>query len=234
MKLIKHSICLAVTVLSLSSCTLFGLDLLESETFEGKKADNEINMSVWDFIQSRPDIFSVLIDGIKYAEIENLYHEAGNTHILLTNSALSDNDNSFWNRNKITIPGKSEPVKGTVWEQYDKTVVKELLTYHILKGEWSYHNISSVANWVNTYGDGKFTYVKNGETLQGDTAVMDIKAGHDRNLPLQLNNYEWNFRGLLAASSGSCRSTNLKATNGYIHVSDWYQPRPERNFMGME
>lgn len=88
--------------------------------------------------------------------------------------------------------------------------------------------------WIGTYGEGSFSYSKDGQTLQGDTAVMCVKAGHDRNLPLQLNNFEWNFRGLLAASSGSCRTTNIHARDGYIHVSDWWQPRPSRYFLGQE
>ncbi len=34
-------------------------------------------MTIWEFIQSRPDIFSSLIEGIQYAGIEDLYKEAG-------------------------------------------------------------------------------------------------------------------------------------------------------------
>ena len=172
MKIFRYFISLALFCISLSSCTLFDLDFQSNEEYEAKKADNKVNMTIWEFIQSRPDIFSSLIEGIQYAGIEDLYKEAGNTHILLTNSALSSGDNCFWKKNPVM--------------------------------------------------------------LQGDTAVMCVKAGHDRNLPLQLNNFEWNFRGLLAASSGSCRTTNIHARDGYIHVSDWWQPRPSRYFLGQE
>lgn len=228
MRTIKYLICFALLAISVSSCSLFGLDFQENESYNAKKGNNEINMDTWTFIQSRPDIFSTLIDGIKYAGIEELYKEVGNTHILLTNSALSNGENSFWQRNKITINGQS--VSATAWEQYDKVVVKELLAYHILKGEWSYFNLSSNTNWVNTYGNGKFSYTEDGITLEGDTAVIDILAAHDRSLPLQINNYDWNFRGVLAVTNGTCRTTNIKALNGYIHVSDWYQPRPSKAY----
>lgn len=234
MKIFKYFIGLSLLCFSFSSCTLFGLDFQNDEDYESKKADNKINMTVWEFIQSRPDIFSTLIEGIEYAGIEDLYKEYGNTHILLTNDALSSGSNCFWRKNPVILLGTTKAVTATAWDQYDKKVVKELLTYHIIKGEWSYFNLDSSDRWVETYGEGKFSYDKDGQTQKGDTAVMCIKVGYDRNLPLQLNNFEWNIRGLLAASSGSCRTTNIHARDGYIHVSDWWQPRPTRYFMGEE
>ena len=228
MRIIKKILCFALLSVAISSCTLFGLDFQSNEEYEAKSGTNKINQTVWDFIQSRPDIFSTLIDGITYAGIESLYKESGNTHILLTNSALSSGDNCYWSLNKVLPEGRTDSIKATAWEQYDKAEVKELLTYHILKKEWSYDNLSSTVNWVETYGTGKFKYTKDGQTLDGDTAVMDIRLGQDRNLPLQLNNFSWNIRKLLEASAGSCRTTNIKALDGYIHVSDWYQPRPTR------
>lgn len=95
MKIFRYFISLALFCISLSSCTLFDLDFQSNEEYEAKKADNKVNMTIWEFIQSRPDIFSSLIEGIQYAGIEDLYKEAGNTHILLTNSALSSGDNCF-------------------------------------------------------------------------------------------------------------------------------------------
>ena len=234
MKVFRYFIGLALFCFSLSSCTLLGLDFQSNEEYEAKEADNKVNMTIWEFIQDRPDIFSTLIEGIQYAGIEDLYKEPGNTHILLTNSALSSGDNCFWQKNPVILPGTAEAIAATAWEQYDKKIVRELLTYHIVRGEWSYFNIDSSDRWIETYGDGQFSYNRDGQTLKGDTAVMCIKAGHDRNLPLQLNNFEWNYRGLLAASSGSCRTTNIHARDGYIHVSDWWQPRPSRYFMNQE
>ena len=89
MKVFRYFIGLALFCFSLSSCTLFGLDFQSNEEYEAKEADNKVNMTIWEFIQDRPDIFSTLIEGIQYAGIEDLYKEPGNTHILLTNSALS-------------------------------------------------------------------------------------------------------------------------------------------------
>ena len=105
MKIFRYFISLALFCISLSSCTLFDLDFQSNEEYEAKKADNKVNMTIWEFIQSRPDIFSSLIEGIQYAGIEDLYKEAGNTHILLTNSALSSGDNCFWKKNPVMLPG---------------------------------------------------------------------------------------------------------------------------------
>ena len=108
MKIFRYFISLALFCISLSSCTLFDLDFQSNEEYEAKKADNKVNMTIWEFIQSRPDIFSSLIEGIQYAGIEDLYKEAGNTHILLTNSALSSGDNCFWKKNPVMLPGTTE------------------------------------------------------------------------------------------------------------------------------
>lgn len=216
------------------ACSIGDMDFQTNEKYEAQEINNAIPMTVWEFIQSRPDIFSTLMEGITYAGIEDLYKEPGNTHILLTNTALSSGDLSYWTLNQVLLPGREEPMKASAWEQYSKEEVKELLTYHILKGEWSYYNLSSDVNWVETYGEGSHTYTKNGETLRGDTAIMDIHCGFDRTLPLQLNNYSWNVRGELAASAASTRTTNIHARDGYIHVCDYYQPRPTRHFLGQD
>ena len=71
MKIFRYFISLALFCISLSSCTLFDLDFQSNEEYEAKKADNKVNMTIWEFIQSRPDIFSSLIEGIQYAGIED-------------------------------------------------------------------------------------------------------------------------------------------------------------------
>lgn len=234
MRYIKNILCSALLLSVTGACSIGELDFQKNEKYEAQEVNNSINMTVWEFIQSRSDIFSTLIEGITYAGIEDLYKEPGNTHILLTNTALSSGEYAYWAQNKVLLPGRPDPLEASAWEQYSKEEVKELLSYHILKGEWSYHNLSSEVNWVETYGEGSHTYTKNGETLRGDTAIMDIHCGFDRNLPMQLNNYSWNFRGELAASAASTRTTNIHAKNGYIHVSDYYQPRPTRHFLGQD
>lgn len=233
MKKISKIILGVFLIIGMTSCELFGLDFSENADFVPKESDNRVNMNALEFIKSRPDIFSSMLDAIEYAGIENLYLESGNTYILLTNNALSNwesNSNCYWSREKVEVNGKL--VRAGSWEQYDKNKVAEMLKYHILKGEYSYHNLGSTALWIESYGQGSFNYDKDGQTLKGDTAVMYLMLGYDRNLPLQLNNYDWNYRGLLKADAAGCRTTNLHINNGYAHVTDYYLERPTRKFMG--
>lgn len=221
-------------IVGMTSCELFGLDYAKNADFEPKESNNRVNMNVLDFIKSRPDIFSSLMEAIEYAGVEEMYLEPGNTYILLTNNALTEwesNGDCYWSREKVKN-SNNELVRAGSWSQYDKKKIAELLKYHVVKGEYSYHNLTSSVVWGETYGDGSFEYSKDGQTLQGDTAVLSMVLGYDRNLPLQLNNYSWNYRKVLAAGSGSCRTTNLHLNNGYVHVTDYYLERPTRKFMG--
>lgn len=226
----------AFLAVGMTSCEIFGLDYSTSEDYEPKSPSNttgHINMTCWEFIQSRPDIFSDMMDAIEYAGIQDLYSERGNTYILLTNAALTtDATQSYWKRELITDGSSKRAAKS--WDEYDRNKISEMLRYHIVKGEYSYHNLSDVPVWGKTYGNGTFEYVRNGETLQGDTAVVSLELGHDSNIPMQLNNGTWHYRGKLSGSTASCRSTNIRALNGYIHVSDYYLERPTKKVLGLE
>ena len=54
----------------------------------------------------------------------------------------------------------------------DKKVVKELLTYHIIRGEWSYFNTRFFGplDW-GLMEKVAFPLTKDGQTLQGDTVI---------------------------------------------------------------
>lgn len=220
-------------LIGLSSCELFGLEFSQGADYDAKDSDNNVNMSAWEFMQAHEELFSSMMDAIEYAGLQSLYLEPGNTYILLTNSALTGSGStSYWSRELVELNG--EKVRPAVWEQYPKEQIVQMLSYHVIKGEYSFYNLSSVAKWCETYGKGTFEYVKNGETLQGDTAVLSMVVAQDRTLPLQLNNYSWNYRGELSNSQSSCRTSNVKLTNGYAHVTDYYLERPSRRFMGQE
>lgn len=233
MKKIKYFAAFLILSSSIfTSCNIAGLDFQKDEKYDAQNVTNKIDMTVWEFINSRPDIFSTLIEGIKYAGIEDLYKEPNNTYILLTNTALSDweaNSYCYWNRVKVTSTTSG---RAAAWEQYSQTQVAELLRYHILKGEYSYFNLTSTPLWVKTKGNGTFEYTKDGQTLEGDTAVMALKVAMDRSLPLHLNNYAWNYRGVLDDTKSAVRTSNIHAKDGYIQVTDYYLERPTRTFMG--
>lgn len=237
MKYLKYILILPC-LFTMAAC---GLDYQKDHDYKARPSDNHIHMNAWDFINSRPDIFSTLIEGIEYAEIDkSVFTEPGNTYLLLTNNALSDwesNGNCYWSRNKVQTVYEGQPmeIRAVTWNQYPKEQVRELILYHIIKGEWSYDNISTDTKWYETKGNGKFTYTnREGVTLEGDTAVISMVIRMVREAPIQLNNWEWNYRGVLSETTGSLRSSNLKATNGYIHVTDYYLERPTRAFLELE
>lgn len=240
MKYLKYLLVLPFLA-SLTSCELFGLDFQEDYDYQSRVKPNTVNMNVWEYINSRKDIFSTLIDGIEYAEIDHsVFTEKGNTYILLTDNALSDweaNGNCYWSRYKVTSEFEGNPVsiRAISWKQYPKEQVRELILYHILKGEWSYHNISTDVKWYETKGDGKFSYTdRSGQVQQGDTAVMSLVIRMVREAPIQANNWEWNYRKVLGETTGSFASTNIKATNGYIHVTNFFLDRPTSAFLEFE
>ena len=240
MKYIKYLFVL-VFLMSLASCNLLGLDYQENHDYQSRIRPNTINMNVWEYINSRKDIFSTLLDGIEYAEIDkSVFAENENTYLLLTNTALSDweaNGNCYWSRYKVNVEyeGVTSLIRATTWKQYTKKQVRELILYHILKGEWSYHNISTDTKWYETKGEGKFTYIdKSGQTLSGDTATVSLVIRMVREAPIQANNWVWNYRGVLGETSASFTSTNIKATNGYVHVTNYFLDRPTRSFLELE
>ena len=236
-KQIKIALLAVLGSLCFGSCSLFGLDYAEDADYNAQQVTNKIDQTVWEYINDNSDVFGGMIDAIRYAGVEDLYKQTGNTYILLRNDALINTGSSqaYWNRNLVPkSSGSTVMIKAGSWEQYPKEEIAQLLKYHILQGEWSFFNLSDAVNWVSTFGDGKFTYVKEGQTMQADTAVVDIRIGMDRGNPLQFNNYAWNYRGLLAVTAASTYSTNIQAKDGYIHTTNYYLPRPTRANLGYE
>ena len=72
MKKISKIILGVFLIIGMTSCELFGLDFSENADFVPKESDNRVNMNALEFIKSRPDIFSSMLDAIEYAGIENL------------------------------------------------------------------------------------------------------------------------------------------------------------------
>ena len=48
-------------LVSLASCELAGLELQRDATFVPKATDNNVPMTAWEFIQSRPDLEAYLV-----------------------------------------------------------------------------------------------------------------------------------------------------------------------------
>lgn len=234
------------TLCTSTGCTLFGLDLQEDYKYEHSQYNAEIGMDAWEFIHSRPDIFSGLMEAIEYVKdvepgIEDLYRSQGNTYLLPTNTALTDIQSSL----VTTVPSSNPPsilrygsyfminkvyrdgqwILPSGWEQYPKQQIAEMLKYHIVKEKAGYGYTASTPAWYDTYASG-------------DTAKINIYLYDGREAYLYINNYAGN-PGVTVAGSATVvpllmvipRTHNLIATNGIIHVVDqWFLP-PRRNVL---
>src|ERR1044072_7254942 len=99
--------------------------------------DTKINMSVMDFMQSRPDMFSGMLAAIEYVDkdpsykdVKEMYSSTGNTFLLLLNTALPnlEDTNSYWVLNPVLGPDPNDPPKqflqrGSDWSQYNRDTI---------------------------------------------------------------------------------------------------------------
>lgn len=192
--------------------------------YEQSFYDNKLNMTAMEFMQSRPELFSSMLEAIEYVDsdpaykdIKPLYSAEGYTYLLLHNTALSnlEDANSFFCKNTFPNPDPAQPpIKGSSWTQYDKKVVADLLRYHILKGRQDYTNLNSTPRWVDTY-------------LTSETnprAKVYIYMQATREGYIFFNNYL--VFPDAAYKEVRPRTPDLQATNGPIQVMNRYLVQP--------
>jgi hypothetical protein len=194
--------------------------------------DNKVNMSVYDFMKSKPDMFSGMLEAIDYVDkdpnfkdVKEMYTSTGNTFLLLHNNALInlEDANSFFVVNKILVTDPSSPdynklLNGTDWTQYDKQKIADLLRYHVMKGRQEYANLNSTPKWVNTFAI----------SATNDSAKIHIYLQGTRDGFLFINNYAGAPSTFVEIKP---RTPNLLATNGVIHVMNRYATQPTRQII---
>lgn len=205
-----------------TSCELFGLDFQESYDFDYDKglADNRVNMTTYDFISSRSDIFSLLKEAIDYVEMQNDFKQSNVTYILPTNKAISseeETDKSYFQTHQISYIDESTgeevfyaPISMTA---YPKEQIKEFLLYHIVKGQYTFTNMPAEPTWYPT-------------CAVADTAYVNLYILKDRNPNIVFNNFDGHYKGTIKP-----RTANLYSTvdGSYIHVLDSWLDRPKRD-----
>src|SRR4051812_37259766 len=158
---------LFLAVLSLSSLFLFtGCNKLQdSYDYESSYYNTDLKMSVWDFMQSRKDMFSGMLAAIDYVnqdpaykDVKEMYSTTGNTFLLLHNTALTNLEdvNSYWVLNPVLGPDPNNPSqqilqRGSDWKQYSRDTIANMLRYHVLKGTHTYSTLNSTPKWVETF-----------------------------------------------------------------------------------
>lgn len=201
-------------VIATTGCELAGLELQQPYEYDYNAGmySNETHKTAWEFIQSRPDLFSIMQEGIEYAGLQDTFNMSGCTYILLTNTAFEEGTKGYFV--KHTYPDPNDATKiitPNTLVLYSVQQVRELLLYHIVKGAWTWSNLPSFSTWYDTYANA-------------DTAKLNMYLSKERNPNIVFNNFEGHY-----VTSQKARTTNLKTSNGsYMHVLEAWMERPTR------
>lgn len=192
---------LVITLFLLVGCD--DLPLQKSFDYDGEAIDPYVNMTAMEWLESKGDQFSEMIEAIRYAEMTSYYTQTDTkyTFLVIQNTALK-----AWANNN----------GGLVISDLDKTKVQNLLKYHIIKGQYSaYHKETPIEP----------VFVKN--LISGEDGLMTIRCVKS-SFPIYgevvtSGNIMINATRSNAVSPqrGSVTS-NIFPTNGVIHVFSDY------------
>ena len=199
--------------------------------------DTDLKMSVWDFMQSRKDMFSGMLAAIdyvdkdpNYADVKKMYSSTGNTFLLLHNNALInlEDANSYWSLNMVMGPDPNNPsqtisMKGSDWSQYPRDTIANLLRYHVMKGKQTYETLNSTPRWVETMAMSE----------TNDSAKIFVYLENVREANLRLNNYvgvPTKYKGInVSWANLAPRTPDLHATqDNIVHVMNRWLLQPTR------
>ena len=222
----KKALALMVIPFFIASCELLGLDYQDSYDYDYSAGmpSNKIDMSAFEFIKSRTDIFSLLEEAILYAGVENEFKQSGVTYLLPTNTAFNSEtstDLSYFQTHQLTYIDEETgelvsyaPISMTA---YPKEQVKEFLLYHIVKGKYTFTNLPAEPTWFET-------------VATADTAKINMYLLKDRNPNIVFNNFDGHYK-----SSIKPRTSNLYNADGsYMHVMDSFLDSPTKEQLNMK
>ena len=114
------------------------LKLQKNEDYDGAPIDPYKDVTCWEFMNSRPDLFSKMIQGIEICQMEEYYQTTSKdrTYLLLADKAIANDVN------KATTPANIESLKN-------------ILLFHIIKGSYhGYSNLAYTPTFVETFYEG--------------------------------------------------------------------------------
>lgn len=222
----KKALALMVIPFFIASCELLGLDYQDSYDYDYSAGmpSNKIDMSAFEFIKSRTDIFSLLEEAILYAGVENEFKQSGVTYLLPTNTAFNSEtstDLSYFQTHQLTYIDEETgelvsyaPISMTA---YPKEQVKEFLLYHIVKGKYTFTNLPAEPTWFET-------------VATADTAKINMYLLKDRNPNIVFNNFDGHYKSSIKPST----SNLYNADGSYMHVMDSWLDRPTKEQLNMK
>lgn len=193
-KIINKSILLLVVLSTMAtSC----LELQRDYNYQSSVLDPHVNMTAWEYLETRTDLFSILLEALEYTGMKDYYTQtdALYTYLALTNTALT----SYM---QDRFPG------ATSITECDLASVQKLLKYHIVDGEYSsYKHLKVEPMYVLTL-------------LKGEEGLMTMLT---RKNPWQADAGKIVVNDTGSNGSSYMRlavTSNIIPTNGVIHVFD--------------
>lgn len=177
-------------VMLLSGC----LGIQEDYKYTPSNSSNVVNMSVWDFMKSRPDAFSQLTDAVRSSKMDSTLYSSSTkkyTYLLLNNTAMS------------SLTAILGPVNSTT-----KSKWINVLSYHIVDGY--YHGLGTL--------NFDPTYVVTLWRSQDAIMTLQLESRNSFNYSrLVVNGLDpaWT---LLTSTYKYAVTSNLMCTNGVCHV----------------
>lgn len=201
---------LAMIILLFMGCD--DLPLQKNFDYDGEAIDLYVYMTAMEWLESKGEQFSEMIEAIEYAEMTSYYTQTDvkYTFLVIQNTALK-----AWANNN----------GGLTISDVDKIKVQNLLKYHIIKGQYSAYNKETpiepvfVKNLLSGE-DGLMTIrcVKSSYPIYGET----VTSGN-----IMINTTRSNG---VSPQRGSVTS-NIFPTNGVIHVfSDYAYYKRDNNY----
>lgn len=235
-KIYTPFIAVLLSVLILTGCSIAGLDLQKDFKYDASIRNSKINMNALEFMKSRKDLFSSMIEAVNYAGLADEYTKPGRTFLLLTNRALSDETyapvapsvmGSYFACNQIPNPNYSatDPSKGPrmltpdTWSVYPVEQVKQFLLYHMTKEAISFSNAKAFPVFYESVA----------YKAPGDTTMVSFNLKNDRNATFLVNSFTGSRKVDLAP-----RTAGIDCTNGVIHVLDDYIIPPTKAVLGIQ
>lgn len=194
-----------IVIICLFSLLLPGcLETPENYDYTPVTLSGETNTNTWDFVKSRPDIFSEFVKTVRKVEMDSMLYYANTnkyTYLLLNNSAMSD---------LIATLGEPTATNRGQWIN--------ALSYHIIDGY--YHGLG-ILNFDPTYTVTLWRSQDAILTLQLENRTSFnysrlIVNGMDPAWSSLTNTYKYAV------------TSNLICTNGVCHVLNRYA-RPQTN-----
>lgn len=180
------------------------LGVQDNYDYKPSNISNQVNMNAWDFIKSRPDIFSQLIDVVRTSGMDStLYYSNSEkqTYLLLNNEAISS---------LTTLIGTVKVSNKSKWIN--------ILSYHIIDG--LYHGLGTL----------NFDPVNVITRWRSQDAVMTLQLESKNSFNysrLIVNGLDPAWTALTSSYKYAVTS-NLMCTNGVCHVLNRYA-RPKTN-----